>query len=448
MRILLVQAPTYNPEMEGAIFPLGLAYLAGALRPAHDVHVLDLNLAGDPARALRDEVAATGAEVVGYSMRNIKVSRPGVEEQQVSIDPLVEPLRALRAAHPSVRVVAGGCAFGLYARALMERLPEIDVGLVGEAERALPALLERLDEPWRLRGTVYRRDGRLVGGDEVAVPPDFAALPPPDRTGIPLAPYTAQEYAVGVQAKRGCALRCLHCSDLFLTGGRVRMRDPVEVVDEVEELVRGQGLQSLQFVDQVFNLPESHAMAICREMVDRGLRPRWTAWFTSRGVTEAFLREARRAGLTVLQLSPDSTSDEVLQALHKAERRQDLIDATRLAARVGVPVSLSFFYPNPRESLRSTLELATFLAARKLEMGSRLWLHGRMVVRTRVYPHSGLHEQMVAEGRIAADHDLIDPVYYEPQPFRTVALGIQTGLRLVYDVRLRLKRLGWIEPRH
>jgi 5-methoxybenzimidazole methyltransferase len=385
--------------------------------------------------------------VVGYSLRNIKVSRPGVEEQQVSIDPMIQPLRALRAKHPTLPIIGGGCAFGLYAQPLMERLPELDVGLVGEAERALPELIEHLDQPWRVAGAVYRREGRVIGGDVVAPPPDFAALPAPDRRGISLTQYTTQEYAVGVQSKRGCALRCLHCSDLFLTGGRVRMRDPSEVVDEIEELVRGQGLESFQFVDQVFNLPPSHAREICTEMTDRGLRPRWTAWFTSRGLNDDFLRVARRAGLTVLQLSPDSTNDQVLEALHKPDRRRDLVEATRAAARVGVPVSLSFFYPNPRESLRSTVDLVRFLAARKLEMGPRLWLHGRMVVRTRVYPHSELHEQMVRDGEIPAEHDLIDPVYYEPQPFRAVARGIQTGLRGVYDLRLRLKRLGWIRPR-
>lgn len=447
MRILLVQAPTYNPEMEGAIFPLGLAYLATALRHDHRVRIVDLNLAEDPSRALLDAMAAHDAEVVGYSLRNIKVSRPGVEEQQVSIDPMIQPLRALRAAFPTLPIIAGGCAFGLYARPLMERLPELDMGLVGEAEIALPALLEHLDEPWKVRGAVYRRDGELFGGDTVATQPDLAALPAPDRRGIPLAQYTTEEYAVGVQSKRGCALRCLHCSDLFLTGGQVRMRDPLEVVDEIEELVRGRGLSSFQFVDQVFNLPLSHAQKICTEMIDRGLRPRWTAWFTSCGLTERFLRDARRAGLTVLQLSPDSTNDQVLQALHKPDRRRDLVEATRAAARVGIPVSLSFFYPNPQESLRSTVDLVRFLMARKLEMGPRLWLHGRMVVRTRVYPHSELHEQMVREGEIPAEHDLIDPVYYEPQPFRMVARGIQTGLRGVYDLRLRLKRLGWIRSR-
>ena len=77
MRVLLVQAPTYNPEMEGPIYPLGLAYLRDALEPAHRVHIVDLNIGGDGEARLLRALDEFEPDVLGYSMRNIKVSRPG-----------------------------------------------------------------------------------------------------------------------------------------------------------------------------------------------------------------------------------------------------------------------------------------------------------------------------------------------------------------------------------
>ena len=447
MKVLLVQAPTFNPEMEGPIFPLGIAYLAGALRPRHEVQVADLNVLTGGVEDLLREVHAFRPDVVGYSMRNIKVGRPGVEEQQVSLDPLREPLARIKEAFPDAVVVAGGCAFGLYADVFMRRIPHIDMGIIGEGELSFTALLEDLERPENVPGVVYRDGDELLGMDGISARPDFPAMPPPDRSDVLLRDYSEREYAIGIQAKRGCALRCLHCSDLYLTGGHIRQREPAQVVDEIEILVRDHGMTSFQFVDQVFNLPESHAEAICEEMLARGLNVRWTAWFTAHGVSERFLRTAHRSGLTSLQFSPDSTSNPVLRTLRKAERRDDLVRACRTAKRVGIPVSFSFFYPNPGETFRSSLELFTFLARMKLELGSLLWLHGRMIVRTRVYPRSELHEMMVRQGMLPADHDLVEPVYWEPEPFRTVEQGIQTVFRVIYDSRLRLKRMGLAKER-
>ena len=434
--------------MEGPIFPLGLSYLAAALRPEHQVRVLDVNTRTMGREAFVKEVTEIRPDVIGYSIRNIKVGSPGVEERQVSLEPLHQPLRWLKAALPDVPIVAGGCAFGLYARVLMDRFPELDMGVIGEGEVAFPALLAHLDDPGSVQGVVYREDGRMCGPEQTAQPPDFPSLAAPDRSTIAMGPYERNEYAIGVQTKRGCALRCLHCADLFLTGGRVRKRDPIEVVDEIERLVQDQGLRRFQFVDQVFNIPQTHADDIVQEMLRRRLDLSWTAWFTSRGLDARFLRDARRCGLASVQLSPDSTNDHVLQTLRKGESRRDLLNAARAAKKAGVPLSVSLFYPNPGESLRSSLDLITFLTRAKLRMGNLLWLHGRMVVRTRVYPHTELRERMVRDGTLSADHDLVEPVYYEPQPYQTIEAGIERGLKLGYDVRKVLKKMGLARQRH
>ena len=447
MRVLLVQARTFNPEMEGPIFPLGLTYVATALRPEHEVEIVDLNLRPEGQDDLVERAREFHPDVLGYSMRNIKVGRPGVEEELVSIEPLIEPLRRIRVEQPDLPIIAGGCAFGLYARTFMDAIPQIDMGIIGEGEVALPALLANLDDPASIDGIVYRRDGEVIGGEDIARRADVSQLGAPDRSDTTMEDYASREFAIGIQAKRGCAMRCLHCSDRFLTGGRVRERDPVEIVDEIEDLVTNHDMRSFQFVDQVFNIPGRHAEAICAEMVRRGLRVRWTAWFSTRGITESFLRDAKACGLASLQFSPDSTNDHVLKTLRKGERRRDLYQAAMVAKKVGVPVSFSFFYPNPGETFRSSLELFTFLARTKLSLGNLLWLHGRMIVRTRVYPHSDLHDLMVKQGQISADHDLVEPVYWEPEPFRTVEQGIQVVFRTIYDTRLKLKRLGLARER-
>jgi len=60
--------------------------------------------------------------------------------------------------------------------------------------------------------------------------------------------YTDVPFTIGVQTKRGCVLKCIHCSDRYLLGENLRLRNPGVVVDEIEQLVKESGVKTLIFV--------------------------------------------------------------------------------------------------------------------------------------------------------------------------------------------------------
>ena len=78
MRILLVQAFTaLNLEL---VWPIGLSYLAAHIPEEHDVEIFDVNIHrenADPYEVLRAKVREFKPDVVGISLRNIKVATPG-----------------------------------------------------------------------------------------------------------------------------------------------------------------------------------------------------------------------------------------------------------------------------------------------------------------------------------------------------------------------------------
>ena len=79
MRILLVQAFTAL-DLE-LVYPIGLSYLAAHLPERHHVEIFDVNLhreAADPYAVLAQKVREFAPDVVGISLRNIKVATPGV----------------------------------------------------------------------------------------------------------------------------------------------------------------------------------------------------------------------------------------------------------------------------------------------------------------------------------------------------------------------------------
>ncbi|MDP6935123.1 MAG: cobalamin-dependent protein, partial [Myxococcota bacterium] len=389
MRVFLVQAFTAL-DME-LVYPIGLAYLAAHLEE-HQVEIFDLNLHRDrPFETLRERLRAFGPEVVGISLRNMKVGMPHLYTDD--FEPQQKTIVCIKETCPGVRVVAGGTAFSLYAEAMMGRVPAIDLGMWGESEHRFSELLECLDEPWKVRGVYYREAGEvLFSGSPGDVA--FDSLRPPRRDLVPHAPYLESSFvSVGVQAKRGCALQCIHCSDTYLVGHRVRMRSASDVVDEVQHLVEEHGVRQMFFCDQIFNIPVRHAIEICREIVDRGIEVQWSAWFNEHRKTlpDELLVWLKRAGCGLLSFSPDHVDDRMLRNLDKNFRYADMLYTVEVARRHDMDVEYSFFLNSPGEDWRSLLSILRFLVRAKVELGPRMRPFTLLLMQPiRIYPHTRL----------------------------------------------------------
>lgn len=434
MRVLLVQAFT-AVDME-LVFPLGLAWIARHLE-GHQVSLFDVNLHRErPFEALSEAVQAFRPDVVGVSFRNMKVGMPHLHTDDIA--PQRQAVDCIRAAAPSAVVVGGGTAFSLYSLPMMRRIPGIDIGVWGEAEIRFPQLLEHLSDPGSVPG-VWWRDGAEVRWSGPPPQVDFARLPPPRRDLVDLEPYKASSFvSVGVQAKRGCALRCVHCSDTFLAGNRVRLRDPSQVVDEVEELVRDHGVKQMFFCDQQFNIPYRHAMDICDQILARKLDLRWSAWFNehTNALPDALVSRVKRAGCGLLSFSPDHVDDRILAGLDKNFRQADLWNTVQVARRHDMDVEYSFFLNVPGDDLAAMARIFTFLARARWVLGPRLRTFSLLLAQPiRIYPHTRLHQMAVEAGIILPQDDLVEGRYWNPGHLRLAVSAIQGGAHLLYKGR-------------
>ena len=436
MRVLLIQAFTAL-DME-LVYPIGLAYLAAHLDD-HEVDIFDINLhRDDPYAALGARLDAFQPEVVGISLRNMKVGMPHLHTDDFA--PQQETIAFIKQWSPDIKVLAGGTAFSLYAEAMMARVPGIDIGVWGEAEQRLPELLNNLDHPERVRGVYHR-----VGSEVVYTGPpptvDFAELKPPRRDLVGHQPYLESSFvSVGVQAKRGCALRCVHCSDVYLVGHNIRMRTPKDVVDEMEAMVRDYGVRQMFFCDQIFNIPVSHAIDICKEIVDRGLEVQWSAWFNEHRKTlpDELMIWLKRAGCGLLSFSPDHVDDRMLKNLDKNFRYVDMKYTVEIARKHDMDVEYSFFLNSPGEDLRSLMAILRFLIYARMRLGKRLRLFTLLMMQPiRIYPHTRLAQMAREAGVIPEDHDLIEGQFWNPGKLQYAVKGIQSTAASLYEARRR-----------
>jgi radical SAM superfamily enzyme YgiQ (UPF0313 family) len=433
MRILLIQS--FTPAGEPAIYPLGLAYLAAVL-PQHQVRIFDVNIIPDPFKALDEELSAFQPEIIGISLRNIKVVRPGIHFS--CFQPHRELISFVKQRANNIPLIAGGTAFSLYAPRIMELLPEIDYGIFREGEVSFAELLARGMAAEDIQGVYYRKDGQVLS----TAPgewPDFASLPPPKRNLIGLANYLSEPTAIGVQTKRGCMMQCIHCSDPFLTGQILRLRPPEKVVDEIENLAMSYGVKEIMFVDQIFNIPLEHAQSICQGLIEKRIPIRWQAWFNPKYLSVEFLKLAQEAGCSRIIFSPDSVSNQVLERLKKGFTEEDLNRSYKLLARYNIPVGYDFMINGPGETLGSICKLFLFLFKAKIHLKGHLKLHGVFLVPMRIYPHSELQKRAIAEGIISAKDDLLEPVFYNPQPLRYISNFILAIISLLWRLKRFLK---------
>ena len=416
-KIFLIQQYQGRKEHLGAVFPLGLAYLATAVIKQHEVQVFDANLYNEPYPILENRIRRFKPDVVGISIRNIdNMDKRNLFYYFKTVQPTIAIIKELT---PKAKIVVGGSGFSIFSEEIMERIPEIDFGVYLEGEETFPELIDNIDTPDKVKGLFYRNHQNIIFTGPRALP-EFGKLPVPGRDLFEMGLYTNQLGNIGVQTKRGCPLNCAYCSYPFLNGNKIRYRTPENVVDEIEYLISTFGIREFMFVDGVFNSPLKHAIAVCEEIIRRGLKVKWTAWCDIRNFTEEFIDIAARAGCVHLPFSPDGATDAALEVLGKGINASDINRTLRLLQKYKhIRASFGFFFIPPKQTYWGLIKtLWLYLKINLLLLGrgsaSLSWI--------RIEPHTRIYDIALKEGLInektdllaQSEKDVVDLFYVHP----------------------------------
>ncbi|MFT7464575.1 MAG: hypothetical protein ACI9EF_002931 [Pseudohongiellaceae bacterium] len=160
---------------------------------------------------------------------------------------------------PGVVVVTGGSHASAQPEDTLDHVPAVDYCVRGEGGDPFAELIEALEagtEPTHVAGVSGRYDGRIVNAPDRENIADLDALPLPARRLLPMKRYrTRMPSTMGicttVLTTRGCPARCTFCTrDWF--SRETRYRSPMEMVDEVEMIVRDYGIRGIIFQDDTF----------------------------------------------------------------------------------------------------------------------------------------------------------------------------------------------------
>jgi radical SAM superfamily enzyme YgiQ (UPF0313 family) len=398
-KVLLISSNTERINM--VTIPLGLGLVAAATRRAgHDVTFLDLLNEKEPDAAIRGAIEAARPEVIGISVRNIDdQSRDNPRFLLEQVKPIVE---ACRACAPAA-IVLGGAGYSIFPEAALAYLGA-DFGVSGDGEAVFPALLERLqaggdssDVPGVWVAGRGARSGRLATGDLDSFPLwDEALSRLPDAAGPDL--------WVPIQSRRGCPNDCSYCSTARIQGRRIRARSPRPVVERVALLAQA-GFRRFYFVDNSFNIPESHALEICRWMTELAPSAAWRCILYPHRVGEELVRAMADAGCVEVSLGFESGSERILREMNKRFTPDDVRATAEILAAHGIRRMGFLLLGGPGETRKTVEESLAF--AESLHLDSL-----KITVGIRIYPGTPLGRRAVEEGMISSGDDLLFPRFY------------------------------------
>ena len=336
MRTLLINPP--YPLTESPTMPLGLSYIAAVLESnGFEVKVLDLLVSQYSEEKLYREMAEVGPEVVGVTA--------------VTMDYPISSniLRVCKRFDENVITVIGGPHVTFCAEQTLREAPWIDIVVRGEGEYTMLDIVRGKKLP-EIEGLVFRKgDGLVITSDRPWIE-NLDELPFPARHLFPLSKYRAFSAGGGLITGRGCPFNCIFCSGHRMTGRRVRLRNPKLVVHEMQ-LVQEMGFKEIHIEDDLLTLNHAHVYAICDEILNRGLKIRWSAFSRVDTVNRELLGKMKQAGCFGLVYGVESGNQEILDRAKKKITLEKVRQAVALTKEMGMTASASFILGLPGETM-------------------------------------------------------------------------------------------------
>jgi radical SAM superfamily enzyme YgiQ (UPF0313 family) len=225
-----------------------------------------------------------------------------------------------------------------------------------------------------------------------------------------------------VQTRRGCPNDCSYCSTAAIQGRTIRTRSPEAAVEEIR-CIAAAGFRRFYFVDNSFNIPESHALRLCSVLEDAALDIEWRCILYPQHVGERLVAAMARARCVEVSLGFESGNAAVLREMNKRYTPDEVRDTCALLARYGIRRMGFLMFGGPGETRESVEESLAFAESLQLDLL-------RTTIGIRIYPHTELARRAVVEGVIAADDDLLEPKFYlapglEPWIYERVTAGVR-----------------------
>jgi radical SAM superfamily enzyme YgiQ (UPF0313 family) len=393
VNILLISPNTLTVPYP--VYPIGLDYVAGSVSSHHAVKIADLNVVS--LDDLEKLLCHFSPAVIGLSCRNIDNTEAGdplffIHEYKSLVTWLRSRSRAL--------IVCGGSGFTIMPEQVLSALGA-DYGIVGEGERfsLLVDAVENGLDPAGQSGVVSPSGRQPSGpwtGESVRL---FQKNASHNRF------YLERGGMLNLQSKRGCSFNCIYCPYPSIEGRKHRLVEPEKVARMALELQAG-GAKYFFITDSAFNSDISHSLAVAKAFKAAGVSIPWGGFFAPVRLPVNYFSIMADSGLAHIEFGTESLSASMLRTYRKPFSVDDVFIAHQQAIDAGLHAAHYFLLGGPGESSSTVVETLD-----NLEKLSKTVLF--FFIGIRIYPRTALYKIALDEGKITADTNLLEPVFYQ-----------------------------------
>ncbi len=348
MRVVLI-APPY-PLAEAPSPPLGLTYVAAAFEEAGcDVIMLDYIVSQYRPAKLRKALEDFRPDIIGTN--SVTMNFKGA----------AEILSQAKKFCPGATTIMGGPHVSYAAAETLNNYPDIDLIFIGEGEETIREVVCGSARWADIKGLAFRDGDQIINTGARPLIEDLEQLPLPARHLLPMSRYQALGFPVSIITSRGCPNKCIFCLGRKMVGYKVRYRDPISVVDEIEHIL-AYGIDRINIADDLFTANKARVKAFCSEILRRGLKFSWSAFSRVNTINEEILQIMMAAGCDSISFGIESGNSEMLKVVRKGITLDQAREAIRCCKQLDINAHASFIVGLPGEN-RQTLQDSRAFAA-------------------------------------------------------------------------------------
>jgi radical SAM superfamily enzyme YgiQ (UPF0313 family) len=353
LRVAIIAAPYPLSEIPSP--PLGITYVAAAFVAAGaEVKIFDYIVSGYSKEKITGQLAEFQPDAIGIS----SVTMNFYEAQKI--------LKDVKSINPEIITMMGGPHVSFCASETLQQYPEIDLIFSGEAEdtiREITPVLKDISKWQNISGISYRLNSDIIDNGKRKFIADVDNIPLPARHLLPVSRYRALGFPVSIITGRGCPNACIFCVGRKMVGSRIRRRQPQNVLDEIEQIIK-LGFERINIADDLFASDKNRVGDICKGIAERGLRFSWSAFARVDTVDQEMLEMMAQAGCDSVSFGVETGNPQIMKTIKKGIKLEQVKSAVQMCKNVGMIAHASFIVGLPgesRETLAQTEEFAKSL---------------------------------------------------------------------------------------
>ncbi len=364
MKILLIKPYNLSDHIQPSI---GLGYLATACRDKNEVIILD---------CIKENVTLPK---LAQRIRQMKPDLVGFQCYTFDLRFINSALAECKAVNKDIITVIGGPHPSAIPKESFKYFGKnLDFLFVGEAERGLPLLINKLDNSsaidfsqipglgWRKNNEIHINPNVFVDDLDSLGMPAWDLIRPEEYPECQHGAFFRKFPIAPLVMTRGCPFKCSFCAGNIIGGNKIRKHSADFVVEQINYLYQKRGIREFHIIDDNFTFDKNYAKELLKKIINLKLD---ISWATPNGVRIDFLDEEllnlmKKSGLYLISLGIESGSDRVLALMDKGTTIEKIRKSIDLIHKCGIEIAGFFVLGFPgetaeeiRKTIRFSLEL-------------------------------------------------------------------------------------------